>query len=65
MFTGDTSATQVVGLTEEITAIVTNARPERGDKVSRMWEWSIVMIGSESVGYDRCADKYTDKCSDR
>jgi hypothetical protein len=33
MFSGDTSASQVVGLTEEITAIVTNARPERGDKV--------------------------------
>ena len=32
---GDTSASQVVGLTEEITAIVTNARPERGDKVRK------------------------------
>ena len=30
---GDTNASQVVGLTEEITAVVTNARPERGDKV--------------------------------
>ena len=30
---GDVQASQVVGLTEEITAVVTNARPERGDKV--------------------------------
>lgn len=30
---GDTRASQVVGLTEEVTAVVQNARPDRGDKV--------------------------------
>jgi hypothetical protein len=32
-FLGDTKASQVVALTEEVTAVVQNARPERGDKV--------------------------------
>jgi hypothetical protein len=32
-FLGDTRASQVVALTEEVTAVVQNARPERGDKV--------------------------------
>ena len=30
---GDMAASQVTALTEEVTAIVMNARPERGDRV--------------------------------
>ena len=34
---GDMAASQVVGLTEEITAIVMYAKPERGDKVRNLY----------------------------
>ena len=41
--TGDMAASQVKGLTEEITAIVLNARPERGDRVSKIIKMKIIM----------------------
>ena len=37
LLSGDMAASQVTALTEEVTAIVMNARPERGDKVSKQY----------------------------